>query len=141
MEAEATLRPYQAEARVVRVRFRLPANVQPGQMRVVVSDGATVDRLLSAPGTPRAVGLADTLTQLNRIHANDGVYVTLLNKSAQAVLESGALTDVPLSMANVLGPLKDAQRMQLTGESVVEAGSAPAEYAVSGSQVLNLMVR
>jgi hypothetical protein len=85
--------------------------------------------------------LADTLTQLNRIHANDGVYVTLLNKSAQAVLESGALTDVPLSMANVLGPLKDAQRMQLTGESVVEAGSAPAEYAVSGSQVLNLMVR
>jgi hypothetical protein len=141
VEAEATLRPYQAEARLVRVRFRLPANVQPGQMRVVVSDGATVDRLLNAPGAPRAVGLADTLTQLNRIHANDAVYVTLLDKSAQAVLESGALTDVPLSMANVLGPLKDAQRMQLTGESVVEAGSSPAEYAVSGSQVLNLMVR
>ena len=35
------------------------------------------------------------------------------------------------SMANVLGPLKDAQKMQLTGESVVEVGSMETEYAVS----------
>jgi hypothetical protein len=48
---------------------------------------------------------------------------------------------VPLSMANVLEPLKEAQKMQLTGESVVEAGSAEAGYAVSGSQVLSLMVK
>lgn len=48
---------------------------------------------------------------------------------------------VPLSMANVLGPLKEAQRMQLNGESAVEAGSAETGYAVSGSQVLTLMIR
>ncbi len=48
---------------------------------------------------------------------------------------------VPLSMANVLEPLKDAQKMQLTGESVVEVGSAETGYAVSGSQVLNLLVK
>jgi hypothetical protein len=143
VEVEATLRPYQAEARVVRVRFTLPANVQPGPLRVVVSDGATVDRLLSAPGavSQRAVGLTDTVAQLNRSHANDVVYVTLLDKAAQAVLESGALAEVPLSMANVMGAMKEGQKMQLTGESVVEAGSAAAEYAVSGSQVLTMMVR
>ena len=143
VEVEATLRPYQAEARVVRVRFAVPANVQAGPLRVVVSDGATVDRLLSSPGAglQRAVGLSDTVAQLNRSHANDAVYVTLLDKAAQAVLESGALTEVPLSMANVMGPLKDGQKMQLTGESVVEVGSATAEYAVNGAQVLTLMVR
>jgi hypothetical protein len=48
---------------------------------------------------------------------------------------------VPLSMANVLGPLKDAQRMQLNGESAVEAGSAETGYAVTGSQVLTLTIR
>ncbi len=144
IEVEATIRPYQAEARMVKVRFALPADVEPGPMRVVVSDGATVDRLMSAPATPlqqRSVGLADTVAQLNRIHANDAVYVTLLDKEAQAVLDSGALVEVPLSMANVLGPLKDTQRMQLTGESVVEVGSTAAQYAVSGSQVLNLLIR
>jgi hypothetical protein len=145
IEAEATLRPYQTEAKVMRIRFKVPEDTQPGAMRVVISDGATVDRLLSSPpaalNMQRAVGLADAVKQLNRIHPNDGVYVTLLDKSAQAVMDAGTLTEVPLSMANVLGPMKDAQKMQLTGESVVEAGSASAEYAVSGAQVLTITVR
>jgi hypothetical protein len=44
-------------------------------------------------------------------------------------------------MANVLEPLKTAQKMQLTGESAVEVGSASTGYAVSGSQVLSLVVK
>jgi len=75
------------------------------------------------------------------MRANDRVYVTLLDHATQAVLEGEALPGVPLSMANVLQPLKDAQKMQLTGESVVEAGSTQTGYAVSGSQVLNLLVK
>jgi hypothetical protein len=143
LEVEATVRPYRAEARVVRVKFRLSANIAPGPMRVLVSDGATVDRLMStsSAAAQRAIGLSDTVAQINRLHANDGLYVTLLDHTAQAVLESGALSDVPLSMANVLEPLKEAQRMQLTGESVLEAGSAELEYAVTGSQVLKIVVR
>jgi hypothetical protein len=142
LEVEATLRPYQSQAREVQIRFRLPANLQPGALRVVVSDGATVDRLLSAPGAgSRAVGLTDAVAQLNRSHANDVVYVTMLDKAPQAVLESGALVAVPLSMANVLGPLKEGQKMQLTGESVAEVGSVAADYAVNGFQVLTLTIR
>jgi hypothetical protein len=140
IEVEATLHPYQAEARMVRVKVKLPVELSPGMMRVVVSDGATVDRLLTRTGT-HSVGLADTVAELNRMHANDRVYVTLLDHATQAVLEGEALPGVPLSMANVLEPLKDAQKMQLTGESVVEAGSAEAGYAVSGSQVLNLLMK
>jgi hypothetical protein len=67
--------------------------------------------------------------------------VTLLDHAAQVVLQGESLPDVPLSMANVLGPLKDSQRMQLTGESVVDVGSQDTGYAVSGSQVLNLLIR
>jgi hypothetical protein len=108
---------------------------------VVVSDGATVDRLTTRTGAQQQVGLADMVTTMNRMHANDRVYVTLLDHATQAVLEGEALPGVPLSMANVLEPLKEAQKMQLTGESVVEAGSVEAGYAVSGSQVLNLLVK
>jgi hypothetical protein len=140
IEVEATLHPYQAEARIVRVKVKLPAELAPGTMRLVVSDGATVDRLTTRTGTQQ-VGLADMVAAMNRMHANDRVYVTLLDHATQAVLEGEALPGVPLSMANVLEPLKDAQKMQLTGESVVEAGSADAGYAVSGSQVLNLLVK
>jgi hypothetical protein len=48
---------------------------------------------------------------------------------------------VPLSVANVLGPLKEGQKMQLTGESVAEVGSVAADYAVNGFQVLTLTIR
>jgi SpoIVB peptidase S55 len=141
IEVEAMLHPYQADARMVRVKVKLPAELSSGPMRVLVSDGATVDRLTTHPQAQQQVGLADTVAAMNRMHPNDRVYVTLLDHSAQAVVEGEALPVVPLSMANVLEPLKEAQKMQLTGESVVEAGSVDAGYAVSGSQVLSLLVK
>jgi hypothetical protein len=141
IEVEATLHPYQAQARVVRLKVKLPVELLPGSMRVLVSDGATVDRLTTRQGVEHTMGLADTVAELNRIHENDKVYVTLFDHSTQAVLDGEALPGVPLSMANVLGPLKDSQKMQLTGESVVDAGSVETGFAVSGSQVLSLMVR
>jgi hypothetical protein len=141
VEVEVILHPFQAEERQVRVQVQLPAELSPGLMRVLVSDGATADKLMTRPGGDHDVGLAGAVAELNRMHANDRVYVTLLNHEAQAVLDGEALPGVPLSMANVLEPLKTAQKMQLTSESAVEAGSAETGYAVSGSQVLNLMVR
>jgi hypothetical protein len=141
IEVEAMVHPYQSEARMVRVKIKLPEDLAAGSMRVVVSDGATVDRLTTKTGAERSVGLADTVAALNRMHANDRVYVTLLDHATQAVLEGEALPEMPLSMANVFDQLRDAQKMQLTGESVVAAGSTDAGYAVSGSQVLNMIVK
>jgi len=51
------------------------------------------------------------------------------------------LPGLPLSMANVLEPLKAEQKMSLTGESAVAAGSIATGYAVSGSVVLDLDIR
>ncbi len=141
IEVEAMLHPYQAEARMVRVKVKLPAELTPGTMRVLVSDGATVDKLMTHGPSQQQVGLTDTVAALNRLHPNDRVYVTLLDHAAQAVVEGEALPVVPLSMVNVLEPLKESQKMQLTGESVVEAGSVEAGYSVSGSQVLSLLVK
>ena len=143
IEVEVTLHPYQAEPREIKVAVKLPAVLSQGPMRVLVSDGATVDKLTTPTGATAqyAAGLADTVDQLNRSRANDTIYVTLLDHAAQIVLQGESMPDVPLSMANVLGPLKDSQRMQLTGESVIEVGSMETGYAVAGSQVLNLLVR
>ena len=146
LDVEATLHPYQAEARVVRLKVKLPDSLTPGPLRIVVSDGATLDRLTTPGASPLGLGvqqpmaLADVVAQMNRMHANDRIYVTLLNHSAQAELEAEALPSLPISMANVLEPLKTTQRMRLTGESVMEAGSMETGYAVSGLQVLTLDV-
>ena len=57
MEVEATIRPYQAEARVVRMKMTVPAGTPAGPLRVMVSDGATLDRLLQ-PAAPCSGGHA-----------------------------------------------------------------------------------
>jgi hypothetical protein len=143
IEVEVALHPYQSDPQLIRIPVKLPENLSPGTMRLLVSDGAAIDKLLqpSTGASQRSVGLADTIAQLNNLHANDRVHITLLDRAAQVLLENEALPDVPLSMANVLGPLKDAQRMQLTGESAIGVGSADTQYAVSGSRVLSLTVR
>jgi hypothetical protein len=139
IEVEATLHPYQADARVVQLKVKLPDVLTPGPMRVMVSDGKTVDLLTTQKGA-HAVGLADTIAELNRMHANDRVYVTLLDHTAQAVLDGEALPGVPLSMANVLEPLKADKKIELTGESAVDGGSVGTDYEVNGSVVLDLQI-
>ena len=143
VDLEVTIHPFQAPPQLVRIPVKLPVDLSPGTIRLVVSDGPAIDRLLQpSTGTPQhSIDLTDAVALLNRIHSNDRVYVTLLDRTAQALLESHTLPDVPLSMANVLSPLKDAQKMQLNGESVVDLGSAETPYAVSGSRVLSIVVR
>ena len=142
LEIEATVHPYQAEPQVMRMKVTMPETLTPGPMRIVVSDGATLDRLITPAGAPpHPLALADAVAQMNRLHANDRVYVTLLAPEAQAALDAQSLPGVPLSMANVLEPLKASQKVQLTGESVVEAGSMETGYAVTGTQVLKVDVR
>ena len=142
VDVSAVLHPYRELARTLRMRVRLPNSVGRGPLRLLVSDGATLDRLQAASGgAQRTATLADTVERLNALHDNDRVYVTVLDHEAQAVVGSGALGDVPLSMANALVPAKDGRTVQLNGESVRTLGSERTDYAVSGSQVVDLIVR
>ncbi len=139
---EAMLRPFQQDQRIVRIPVTLPATLAEGPLRVLVSDGAALDRLLSPPpqsGT-RQLDLVDTVAQLNRAHANDRVYVTLLDHETQAVTAAPALPSLPPSVANVLQPLRGTREISFTSETAAEAGSVPADAEVSGSHVLTLRI-
>ena len=141
---EAKVRPYRAAAQTFRVTVKVPLGTPPGDLRLVVGDAATADRLTlpSAAGSQsHPVALRDTIDQINRSHAVNGLYVALLVHDAQSVLEGGTLGQVPLSMANVLDSQKAERRIQLTGETAAEIGAIPTEYAISGSQIVNIHVK
>ncbi len=140
---EASVHPFRAPAKTLRIPITIPTDTAPGDLRLVVSDAATADHLTLPTGGAqgRSVALRDTIDQLNRSHANDGLYVSLLVHNAQTILEGGTMGQVPLSMANVLESQKTEQRIQLTGESATALGSVKTGYAVTGSQVLTIRVR
>ncbi len=139
---EATLRPFRGEARNLRIPIQLPQTIQPGSLRVLLSDGATLDRLTSQyPGIDAPSDLSGTIHQLNSAHSDDSLYVTLLIPNAQAVIDGRTLPSIPVSMANVLEPLRENRGMSLHGESVVPVTSIPVEAMLSGQQVVSLDIQ
>ena len=138
---EATVRPYQQTPRNIRVPITLPPSLQAGNVRVLVCDGAVLDRTLDQPRMmARPIDIESVLSQVSSQHRADRIYVSLLVPEAQADMEGKTLPSIPLSIANALESLRAAQDVTLNGESALVAGEAPAGGVLSGFQVLNLRV-
>jgi hypothetical protein len=138
---EATLRPWQQPEHNVRIDFTVPARLQAGNVRVLVSDAATLDHTMSQPRImPRPVDMETALAEARNQHAQDRVYVSLLVPETQAGMEGQTLSSVPLSLANALEPMRAAQDVTLNGESAQPAADASAGGVLSGFQVLTLRI-
>ncbi len=138
---ETTVRPWRGEMKNIRIPVTLPATLPDGPVRLLVSDGGTLDRLMQPSQAGGSVlDVNATIAQLNNLHANDRLYVTLLAPDAQAAIDGRTLTALPLSMANVLEPVRDNRGMTLSGESAVPLGSVALDAVLSGQQVVTLRV-
>jgi hypothetical protein len=141
LSIEATLQPWRGDVRNVRIPVKLPTTLPAGKVRLLVSDGGTLDRLMQpAQLGGSALDVAATIAQLNSQHATDRLYVTLLAPDAQVAIDGRTLTAVPLSLANVLEPARENHSMSLSGESAVPLGSVGTGAVLSGQQVITLRV-
>ncbi len=138
---EATIRPWQQPARNVRIPVTLPARLGAGNLRLLISDSGTLDRTMDQPRlSGHTAELETMLAQARRQLPADRIYVSLLVPESQASMAGQTLTSLPLSMANALEPLRNAQDVNLNGESAEVAGEAPAGGVLSGFQILNLRI-
>jgi hypothetical protein len=138
---EATLRPFRGETKNLRIPIPLPLTLNPGPLRILLSDGATLDRLTTASSSNEGpLELSSIIHQMNAVHGDDRLYVTLLLPNAQAVVDGRTLASIPISMANVLEPLRTNRGISLNGESVVPVTSIPVEAMLSGMQVVSVEI-
>jgi hypothetical protein len=138
---EATLRPWQQPERNVRIAVKLPARLAEGNLRLLVSDGATLDRTLNQPRlNAPPPDLVTVLSQARDQHPADRIYVSLLAPETQGEINGETLTSLPLSMANALEPLRNAQDAGLNGESAELEAEVPAGGVLSGFQILNVHI-
>ena len=137
---DATLDRYRGSPVSLRIPVVLPASLPAGDVRLLVSDGPTLDRLMAAGRAAGDVPLSSTVAQLNGLHGDDRLYVSVLSPNAAVSVDGRALDAVPLSVANLLLPAHEADRGSLHGESVQTLGSAALENHVAGEQILTLRV-
>ena len=138
---EATLRPWRQPARNLRLDVKLPARLDAGSLRLLVSDAGTLERAQNQPRQPsHAPEINSALTQISRRLPQDRIYVSLLVPETQAGLDGQTLSSLPLSVANTLESQRAAQDATLNGESAERETDAPAGGILSGFQLLNIRI-
>jgi hypothetical protein len=139
---ESVLRPYRGERIVRQIPIKIPTSTPKGALRILVSDGDTLDRMRrTMPALSRKLDLASTIALLNKEHANTQVYVSLLEANPQAMVEDKVMPALPLSVMNVMDGMRGTQDMVVIGESAVNEASSPMDYVVSGAQVISVTIK
>ncbi len=140
---ETVLRPYRGERLVRQIPIRIPTTTSKGTLRILVSDGETLDRMRRAmPMMNRKLGLLSTIALLNKEHSNNRVYVSLLEADPEAMVADKVMPTLPLSVMNVMDNMRGTQEMVVLGESSVnEASTDPLDYVVAGGQLLTVNVK
>ncbi len=140
---ETVLAPYRGERVVRQIPVKIPTSASKGTLRILVSDGDTLDRVgRTNPAFGRKLDLASTIALLNKEHANNRLYVSLLEADPEARVADKVMPTLPISVMNVMDGMRGNQEMIVSGESNVdETATPPLDYVVSGAQLLTVTVK
>jgi hypothetical protein len=140
---ETVLAPYRGERVVRQIPVKIPTSASKGPLRILVSDGDTLDRVgRTNPAFGRRLDLASTIALLNKEHANNRLYVSLLEADPEARVADKVMPTLPLSVMNVMEGMRGNQEMIVSGESNVDETATPAlDYVVTGAQLLTVTVK
>ena len=142
MMVEAVLRPYRVDPIVHQIPIQIPTTASKGPLRVLVSDGDTLDHARRGMPLGRKLDLASTVAYLNKQHVSNRVYVSLLEADPEAMVADKVMPALPLSIMNVMDGMRGTQDMVVLNESsVTEASTAPLDYVVTGAQVLTINIK
>jgi len=140
---ETVLAPYRGERIVRQIPVKIPTSASKGTLRILVSDGETLDRVGHGNlAFGRRLDLASTIALLNKEHSNNRLYVSLLEADPEARVADKVMPTLPISIMNVMDGMRGNQEMVVSGESSVdETATAPLDYVVSGAQLLTITVK
>jgi len=140
---EALLRPYRGEGVVEHIPIHIPTSTSKGPLRILVSDGDTLDHLRRGTSVlARKLDLASTIAFLNKEHVSNRVYVSLLEADPEAMIADKVMPSLPLSIMNVMDGMRGTQDMVVSNESSVnEASTQPLDYVIAGAQLLTINIK
>ena len=139
---EAVLRPYRGESIVKQIKMHVPTSVSRGPLRILVSDGSTLDQFRrGGQAAASKLDLASTIATLNKEHSNNSLYVSLLEANPEAMVADKVMPTLPLSVMNVMEGMRGTQEMVVLGESSVDEASTPLDYVISGAQLLTINIK
>jgi hypothetical protein len=139
-EAQAFVRTSAGKQFVQRIPMTVPADTAPGAYLVYVGDGASLQQVApSRSFVPKTVG--ELVNTINQVKKNDRLYAQIYRVTNGAIIGTNELPNLPPSMLATLNNDRSVGGVTPTILSpIFEQELAPAEFVVSGQQVLTIEV-
>ena len=141
VEIQAYVRTDSGKQFVERIPVQIPADAPSGQMMIMIGDGATLQEASAARTfVPRDLG--QLVTAINKTKKNDRLYLRLLRPAPGVVIGSSELPNLPPSVVATLNNDRTSGGYTPTNLSqVYERELSPAEFVISGQQVISVTVK
>jgi hypothetical protein len=141
IEIQAYVRTDSGKQFVQRIPVEIPENLPAGQLLVFVGDGSALQESSPARSfVPRDLGqLVDVI---NKLKKNDRLYVRLYRTTPGVVIGTSEMPNLPPSVVATLNNDRSSGGYTSTALSpIYEQELAPAEFVISGQQVVSVVVR
>lgn len=141
VEIQAYVRTDSGKQFVERIPVQIPADAPSGQMMIMIGDGATLQEASGARTfVPR--DLTQLVTAINKTKKNDRLYLRLLRPAPGVVIGSSELPNLPPSVVATLNNDRTSGGYTATNLSLVfERELSPAQFVISGQQVISVTVK
>jgi len=141
VEIQAYVRTDSGKQFVERIPVEIPADLPPGQLLIFVGDGSALQESSSARAfVPRDLG--QLVNTINKLKKNDRLYVRLYRTTPGVVIGTSEMPNLPPSVVATLNNERSSGGYTVTALSpIYEQELAPAEFVISGQQVLSVVVR
>ena len=141
VEIQAYMRTDSGKQFVERIPVQIPADAPSGQLMIMIGDGATLQESSAARVfVPRDLG--QLVVAINKTKKNDRLYVRLLRPAPGVVIGTSELPNLPPSVVATLNNDRSSGGYTPTILSqVYERELSPAEFVISGQQVISVTVK
>ena len=141
VEIQAYVRTDSGKQFVERIPVQIPADAAAGQLVIMVGDGATLQESSSAKSfVPRELG--QLVDAINNTKKNDRLYLKLLRPAPGVVIGSNELPNLPPSVVATLNSERTSGGYTaLTLSQLYERELPPAEFVITGQQVISVLVK
>lgn len=141
VEIQAYVRTDSGKQFVERIPVQIPADAPSGQLMIMIGDGATLQESSAARVfVPRDLG--QLVVAINKTKKNDRLYVRLLRPAPGVVIGTSELPNLPPSVVATLNNDRSSGGYTPTILSqVYERELSPAEFVISGQQVISVTVK
>ena len=138
------LRKSNGETMIEKYPVKIPEEVAPGKLELIVADGLSLDQE-DAESTRRSfvpANLRHLIRAINNLKKNDRLYIRLVREQSGAVVAGEGLPDLPPSLMALYESQKTAGDVSPINRVVYVDHELPAtDFVLSGRQSISLNVK